>query len=272
LCGEARNLLQERFDGPLPGQAVELVFYLRAQLPGPGERHRHSPPFAQSLPHFLDEVAPQSAGRRRAHFIERDSLPPAEFLKGLPESDRQRQQGAVHHHALHNVRLGLESIEPLGYVLVVNPPSRHAVDVGLVPIIEPLWPVNESRAHRSTLYRLYRRQRDAGDMISTMTTQALVALRRARGLSQRTAALEWGVRPHTIYRWESGLRPVPQWLERMAERERVLLSRIESQEKEIAELLLKMHRQFADSPRAERLPMGVARPGAAGGGRRAARA
>jgi hypothetical protein len=101
-----------------------------------------------------------------------------------------------------------------------------------------------------------------------MTAEALVALRKSRKLSQRTAALAWGVRPNTIYRWEAGLRPIPAWIERMFERERPLLKRIEAQEKEIATLLLQIHR---NSPRVGRLPMGVARPGASGG-RRAARA
>jgi hypothetical protein len=81
-----------------------------------------------------------------------------------------------------------------------------------------------------------------------MTVETLVALRRARGLSQRTAALAWGVAPNTVYRWEASLRPIPAWLERMVEREKPLLKRIESQEKEIAALLLQKHRQLSGSP------------------------
>ena len=94
-----------------------------------------------------------------------------------------------------------------------------------------------------------------------MNARELITLRRIRQLSQRAAARLWGVQPNTIWRWENGLRPLPPWLEQMVERERP----IENQEKEIAELLLQVHR-------AERLPMGVTRMGGLGparGGRRA---
>jgi transcriptional regulator with XRE-family HTH domain len=93
-----------------------------------------------------------------------------------------------------------------------------------------------------------------------MTVSALIALRKSRGLSLRSASREWGVTATTIYRWENGLRPIPAWIERMVERERPLLKQIESQEREIAALLLRIHRQLPDS-RPERLPMSVARIG-----------
>jgi hypothetical protein len=72
------------------------------------------------------------------------------------------------------------------------------------------------------------------------------------------------VAPNTVYRWETSLLAVPAWVEKMV----VLLKKIEAQEKEISELLLQIHR---NSPRAERLSLSAARPGAARGGDRAAR-
>jgi hypothetical protein len=64
-------------------------------------------------------------------------------------------------------------------------------------------------------------------------------------------------------------RPVPAWVEKMFE----LLKQVESQEKEIAALLLKMHRvPTPDSLRSERRSMVLARMSPPRGGRRAARA
>jgi DNA-binding XRE family transcriptional regulator len=100
-----------------------------------------------------------------------------------------------------------------------------------------------------------------------MDSRELRMLRKTRKLSQRDAARLWGVTGTTIFRWEHQLRPLPKWLGRMIEREKLLLKRIEAQEKEIA--ALQIHR---NSLRIERLSVGAARPGAVRGGRRAARA
>jgi hypothetical protein len=69
-----------------------------------------------------------------------------------------------------------------------------------------------------------------------MTSEALVALRRARGSSQRDAALAWGIAVNTIWRWEHDQRQIPLWIEKMFEREHPLLKKIEVLEKQVASL------------------------------------
>jgi hypothetical protein len=133
-------------------------------------------------------------------------------------------------HALHVIRGLLKELEIALKLVLGGSPRR----------IHPLVRVS----HRSTLPPADGCRR----YDFTMTAETLIALRRARKLSQRAAALAWGVTPNTVYRWEAGLRPIPAWVERMVERERPLLKRIESQEKEIAALLLKTHRELSDSP------------------------
>jgi transcriptional regulator with XRE-family HTH domain len=102
-----------------------------------------------------------------------------------------------------------------------------------------------------------------------MTAETLIALRRARRLSQRDAALAWGIAVNTIWRWEHDQRQIPLWVEKRFSLEHLLLKKIEVLEKQVASLLSQI-------PRPERRRMaGVVlggRSSAARGGRRAARA
>ena len=103
-----------------------------------------------------------------------------------------------------------------------------------------------------------------------MTSEVLVALRRARGLSQRDAAVALCIAVNTLWRWENDQRQIPPWVEKRFALEHSLLKKIEVLEKPVASLSSQIP-HLGSSPGS--LPRAVvrlgARTGTVRGGRRA---